>query len=612
MALLRREARAPPRARRTRRSSSSPTATTSTTSSSASSHAAPSCCARRRCRPRPRRTCASCCRSPPAASSSPRSRSSCPEERGDRFPLLTDRRNVVVIADEAHRSQYDFVDGFARHHPRRAAERDLHRLHRHPDRARRPRHPRTSSATTSTSTTSAARSRTARPCRSTTRAASPSSTSRGRGTPDARRGVRGGHRGRGGARRARSSSRSGRSSRRVVGTDKRLELVAADLVEHFERRLGGARRQGDDRLHEPAHLRRPLRRASSRSARSGTDDDDGGRDQGRHDRLGHRSARVAAAHPQRRRGARRSPAASRTPTTRSSIVIVRDMWLTGFDAPCLHTMYVDKPMRGHGLMQAIARVNRVFRDKPGGLVVDYLGIADDLQQGARRLHRERRRGRAGDRPGRGGRGACSRSYEICRDAVPRLRLLDVFDAARPTERLSLLPAAQEHVLAQEDGQRTASSQAVIDAVEGVRARRPTRRGAARSGTRSPSSRRCKAALPKTRGRAAATAGGPRPRHPPDRRRARSRPSEVIDIFAAAGSAEARHLDPLRRVPRRGPRACRRRTSRSSCSSKLLNDEIKTRSRRNVVQSRAFSEMLEAVAAASTRTGRSRPPRSSRS
>ncbi len=77
------------------------------------------------------------------------------------------------------------------------------------------------------------------------------------------------------------------------------------------------------------------------------------------------------------------------------IVIVRDMWLTGFDAPCLHTMYVDKPMRGHGLMQAIARVNRVFRDKPGGLVVDYLGLADELQAGAGDLHRERRHGRDG-------------------------------------------------------------------------------------------------------------------------------------------------------------------------------------------------------------------------
>ncbi len=65
------------------------------------------------------------------------------------------------------------------------------------------------------------------------------------------------------------------------------------------------------------------------------------------------------------------------------------MWLTGFDAPCLHTMYVDKPMRGHGLMQAIARVNRVFKDKPGGLVVDYLGLARRAEAGAGDLHRER-------------------------------------------------------------------------------------------------------------------------------------------------------------------------------------------------------------------------------
>ena len=61
------------------------------------------------------------------------------------------------------------------------------------------------------------------------------------------------------------------------------------------------------------------------------------------------------------------------------LVIVRDMWLTGFDVPCLHTMYVDKPMRDHNLMQAIARVNRVFRDKEGGLVVDYIGIAAELR-----------------------------------------------------------------------------------------------------------------------------------------------------------------------------------------------------------------------------------------
>ncbi|MEC5292987.1 MULTISPECIES: type I restriction enzyme endonuclease domain-containing protein [unclassified Aurantimonas] len=70
---------------------------------------------------------------------------------------------------------------------------------------------------------------------------------------------------------------------------------------------------------------------------------------------------------------------ARDPNDPLKLVLVRDMWLTGFDAPCVHTMYIDKPMRGHGLMQAIARVNRVFKDKPGGLVVDYIGIAQNLK-----------------------------------------------------------------------------------------------------------------------------------------------------------------------------------------------------------------------------------------
>jgi type I restriction enzyme R subunit len=70
---------------------------------------------------------------------------------------------------------------------------------------------------------------------------------------------------------------------------------------------------------------------------------------------------------------------AKDPNDPLKLVIVRDMWLTGFDAPSMHTMYVDKPMKGHGLMQAIARVNRVFRDKPAGLIVDYIGIAQNLK-----------------------------------------------------------------------------------------------------------------------------------------------------------------------------------------------------------------------------------------
>ena len=68
------------------------------------------------------------------------------------------------------------------------------------------------------------------------------------------------------------------------------------------------------------------------------------------------------------------------------LVIVRDMWLTGFDAPSVHTMYVDKPMKSHNLMQAIARVNRVFKDKKGGIIVDYIGIANELKNALKELN----------------------------------------------------------------------------------------------------------------------------------------------------------------------------------------------------------------------------------
>ena len=88
---------------------------------------------------------------------------------------------------------------------------------------------------------------------------------------------------------------------------------------------------------------------------------------------------MAAAYPQQS-AARRAGSSIQEPDDPLQFVIVRDMWLTGFDAPSLHTMYVDKPMRGHTLMQAIARVNRVFGEKPGGLIVDYIGIGYHLKQ----------------------------------------------------------------------------------------------------------------------------------------------------------------------------------------------------------------------------------------
>jgi type I site-specific restriction-modification system R (restriction) subunit len=130
-------------------------------------------------------------------------------------------------------------------------------------------------------------------------------------------------------------------------------------------------------------------------------------------------------------------------------VIVRDMWLTGFDAPCLHTMYADKPMRGHGLMQTIARVNRVFGDKPGGLVVDYLGLADQLRRALADYTESHGKGR----PTIDQNEAVAlvlEKYEVV------AALCHGFDWSKwttgtPGERLSLLPAAQEHILGQQDG-----------------------------------------------------------------------------------------------------------------------------------------------------------------
>jgi type I restriction enzyme, R subunit len=154
--------------------------------------------------------------------------------------------------------------------------------------------------------------------------------------------------------------------------------------------------------------------------------------------------------PHIRSKARRESLATRfkDPNDPLKLVIVRDMWLTGFDAPCVHTMYMDKPMRGHGLMQAIARVNRVFRDKSGGLVVDYLGLADQLRS-ALATYTEA-----------GGKGTTAidqnesvsvmlAKFEVCQAMFHGLDYHHV--RGNPKVLFNFLPAAQEHILKQDDG-----------------------------------------------------------------------------------------------------------------------------------------------------------------
>lgn len=176
----------------------------------------------------------------------------------------------------------------------------------------------------------------------------------------------------------------------IVGAEKRLALVAQDLVQHFEDRVQAmdgkamivcmSRRICVALYNEIIQLRPDWH----------SDDDERG--------VLKIVMTGAASDPKAWQAhiggkARRELLAKRAkdPADPLRLVIVRDMWLTGFDAPCMHTMYIDKPMRGHGLMQAIARVNRVFRDKPAGLIVDYIGIAQNLKTALSQYSREDRK-----------------------------------------------------------------------------------------------------------------------------------------------------------------------------------------------------------------------------
>ncbi len=165
---------------------------------------------------------------------------------------------------------------------------------------------------------------------------------------------------------------------KLVGARERIEEIAVDLVSHFENRASviegkamivGMSRDICARLYAAVVALRPewhdpdIEKGAIKVVMTGSASDKAD----------------LQPHVTTKRQKKRLEKRFKNPADSLRLVIVRDMWLTGFDAPCCHTMYVDKPMQGHSLMQAIARVNRVFKDKPGGLVVDYIGIANDLK-----------------------------------------------------------------------------------------------------------------------------------------------------------------------------------------------------------------------------------------
>jgi len=507
-----------------------------------------------------------------------------PEERGDKHPLLSDRRNIIVIADEAHRSQYDFIDGFARHlrdalphasfigftgtpiesgdKNTRAVFGDYISVY---DIQRAVEDGATVPIYYESRLASIALDESERPT------LDPEFEELTEGEEEQER--------------ERLRTRWA-AIEALVGTEKRLALVAKDLVEHFERRLEAmdgkamvvcmSRRICVD-LYEAIRKLRPLWH----------DEDD---TKGALKVVMTGSASDPLPWQQHiRNKPRREKLATRfkDPADRFKIVIVRDMWLTGFDAPCLHTMYADKPMRGHGLMQAIARVNRVFHDKPGGLVVDYLGLADQLKKALKDYTESHGKGR----PTIDQQEAVALVLEKHEIVAGLFHGFDwsKWTTGTPGQRLSLLPAAQEHVLQQPEGKErllrevTALSQAFALAVPHPDALALRDDISFFQAVRS--------ALAKTIG-----ARGDRDDESMEQaiRQLVSRavaPGKVIDIFAAAGIKKPdisilsdQFLAEVQGLPQKNLAV--------ELLRRLLADELKTSSKRNLVQSRSFAEMLE--------------------
>ncbi|TAM99107.1 MAG: type I restriction endonuclease subunit R [Rhodanobacteraceae bacterium] len=497
--------------------------------------------------------------------------------------VLSDRRNIVVIADEAHRSQYDFIDGFARHMRDALPNASFIGFTGTPVELR--------DANTRAvfgdyisvyDIQRAVQDGATVPIYYESRLAKLAldEAERPKIDPNFEEATEGEEV----ARKEKLKSKWAQLEA-VVGAQKRIELVAKDIVEHFEKRLEVM----DGKGMIVAMSRRicvELYDAIAKLRPEGGNPDDA---KGVVKVIMTGSASDPADwQPHIRNKAAREELAKRfrNPKDPFRLAIVRDMWLTGFDAPSLHTMYLDKPMQGHGLMQAIARVNRVFRDKPGGLVVDYLGLAPELKQALANYTEDGGKGKTAIDQ-REAIALMQEKYEVCRG------LFHGFDwsawtTGTPQQKFGLLPAAQEHILEQEDGKErcigavrelTLAFALAVPSVEAIAIRDDVAFFQAVAS-----------------GLAKRAPGDAKPEEDLDQavRQIISRavaPEGVVDIFAAAGLKTPDisilsdgFLAEVRGMPQRNLAA--------ELLHKLLKGEIKQRQRKNVVQARSFSEMLE--------------------
>ncbi|GIU68813.1 MAG: DEAD/DEAH box helicase [Candidatus Woesearchaeota archaeon] len=505
-----------------------------------------------------------------------------PEEKGKKYPLLSERKNIIVIADEAHRSQYDFIDGFAKHIRDALPNASFIGFTGTPiEKADR------STPAVFGKYVDVYDVEQAVEDEVTVRIFYESRLAKLELKPEERpkidkdfeevtEGEETEHK-------EKLKSKWARLEK-IVGSPNRIKRIAKDIVNHWEERLNVldgkamivcmSRRICID-LHNEIIKLKPewynkdddkgvLKVIMTGSASDPVDWQEHIRTKDRRKAIGERMK--DASDPLK-------------------IVIVRDMWLTGFDVPSLHTMYIDKPMRGHGLMQAIARVNRVFKDKPGGLIVDYIGIAYELKKALSEYT-------AGDRketgiPQEEAVALMQEKYEIVCGLFHKFNYKKFFTATTK-DKMKIIADAIEHILKQEKGKErflkyvSELSKAFALAVpheEAIKIRdnvgffQVVRSAIAKNTSTKISDREdLETAIKQIISKAIVS-------------------DRVIDIFEAAGLKKPdisilseEFLEEVKNMPQKN--------LAFEMLKKLLNDEIKIRHKKNLVQARSFAEMLD--------------------
>jgi len=384
----------------------------------------------------------------------------------------------------------------------------------------------------------------------------------------------------------------------LVGAEKRLRQVAADIVQHFENRVAAldgkamvvcmSRRICVALYNEIIKLRPEWHSPDDNAGvvkivMTGSASDP--KEWQPH--IGNKARRDLLAKR------------ARDPKDPLKLVIVRDMWLTGFDAPCMHTMYVDKPMRGHGLMQAIARVNRVFRDKPAGLIVDYIGIAQNLKSALAQYSPRDRENTGIDEAE--AIAVMMEKYEVVRDMFHGFDYLTALNGT-PQERLAMMAGAIEWILdmqqrlaareTSKEGKRNAHRryQDAVLALSKAYALASASDEARQIREEVGFFQAIRAALVKS----SAGTGSTQQERELAIQQIVSRAvvsTEIVDILAAAG-IKSPDISILSDEFLAEVQQMEKKNLALEALRKLINDSIRSRSKANVVQTKAFSERLE--------------------